>query len=135
MADVFALKVLTPAGLLFEEPVREVSLPSSQGEIGFLPDHTHYAGVLGVGVMTFITASGEIRKIVVSGGFASFGENQLQILADSADTKESIDATKLAKLGSDAQKQLDGIDGYNDLWPVYRAKVDRVEAMNRLVQS
>jgi F0F1-type ATP synthase epsilon subunit len=52
----FRLKIFTPAGLVLEDSAREVKLPTEAGEIGILPQHARYCGILGNGQMEYLPA-------------------------------------------------------------------------------
>ncbi len=81
--DAFKLKVLTPVGVVLEEDqVVSANLPSSQGEIGILPGHVRYSGLLGSGILKYKTNSGKENKITISEGFCNFLGGELLILAD-----------------------------------------------------
>ncbi len=92
MADTFRLRIFTPEGLLREEVVSSVTLPSTHGEIGVLTKHTKYTGVLGSGALTFTVPSGEKNKIEIAGGFCTFSAETLVILADSVLSASSASA-------------------------------------------
>ena len=84
--ESFKLKVLTPVGVVLEkEQVVSANLPSSQGEIGILPGHVRYSGLLGNGILKYKTASGEVSNLTVHEGFCNFLGNELLILADKAE--------------------------------------------------
>ena len=82
MADAkFRLRVFTPAGLILDEETESVKLPAADGEIGVLPQHTKYSGLLGEGTLEFTSGAG-VRRITVSGGLTQFAHNTLTVLAD-----------------------------------------------------
>jgi|GEM_PF-1580785 len=83
----FELKVFTPVGLALEASVTAVSLWTSDGQIGILPNHAKYMGLLGTGTLEFVndTPSKEKTRVQVAGGFCSFANNTLSILADSVE--------------------------------------------------
>lgn len=79
----FSLKVLTPVGVvLTEEQVIEVSLPSSNGEIGILPGHVRYSGLLGSGTLKYRTEKEDKKALEISQGFCDFDGQTLLVLAD-----------------------------------------------------
>ena len=83
--DTFKLKILTPVGVILEaEEVTSVNLPSSNGEIGILPGHTRYSGLLGSGVLKFSSKVDSGREVALDCGFCAFSDNELIILADKA---------------------------------------------------
>jgi len=131
--DSFTLRVLTPAGLVFEEQVITVILPSAGGEIGILPGHCRYTGTLGVGILSYELVGGQKGKpVVVTGGFCNFVDGKLVVLADAVDTSESVDPASIQKLKQDALKALEGLSAYDDAWEPSQMKLDRAEAAERL---
>lgn len=84
--DGFKLKILTPVGVVLEEDgVTAVNLPSSDGEIGILPGHIRYSGLLGKGVLKYTKSSGTQNKVAVTEGFCNFSGDELTILADKSE--------------------------------------------------
>ena len=84
--DIFNLKIYTPSGLELEAEVKSVNLTTSVGEIGILPMHTRYVGVLGEGRLQYTESkSGETKNLIVSGGFCNFINENLLVLADRND--------------------------------------------------
>ena len=80
------LKVYTPAGLILETSAAAVTLPSSEGEIGILPHHTRYVGLLGVGTLEYLDPDSSVRhSFKVSNGFCNFVNENLVVLADSVE--------------------------------------------------
>ena len=85
-AESFELKVFTPVGLALEATVTSVTLQGSDGQLGILPGHANYLGLLGTGPLEYTVAgtSGS-KRIGIEGGFCTFASNTLSVLADSAD--------------------------------------------------
>ena len=82
-ADSFKVKVLTPSGLVLEERVSSAKIPSSDGEIGVLPHHTKYSGIVGEGTLELTASpSNETKRIKIAGGLIHFADDTLTILAD-----------------------------------------------------
>lgn len=77
MANSFTLKIVSPEGVIAERVVESVQLPMVDGEIGVLPNHCGYTGLLKAGMVRTGSESYEIR-----GGFARFADNVLTVLAD-----------------------------------------------------
>ena len=80
----FTVKVLTPAGLYLEESTDSVKVPTVDGQIGVLPLHTSYAGILGEGTLEFANEKGA-RKLLIKGGITRFVDATLTVLADSVE--------------------------------------------------
>lgn len=132
--DSFHLKIVTPEGLALDEQVSSVTLPSSQGEIGILPQHIDYNGLLGVGLLTYSkVGASTVGKAVVSGGFCQFGDGTLTILADSADLAESVDPSKYAIDRAELQKVIEQEDTQSQKWQLAKERLARIEAIDRIV--
>ncbi|NDC39337.1 MAG: ATP synthase F1 subunit epsilon [Proteobacteria bacterium] len=132
--DSFQLKVVTPAGIALEEEVTTASLPTVQGEIGVLPQHIGYNGLLGVGVLSYCkVGSTQFDKVVVSGGFCQFGDSTLTILADTVDLPGTIDSAKYGAERAELQKIIEVEDSQSQQWQVAKEQLARIEAIDRLI--
>ena len=90
--DNFLIKIFTPNGLLLEKFSSGVTLPSKEGQIGILPQHTRYFGVLGTGVLEYVLhPSNKISGVAVSEGVCAFDDNCLTVVADLADLPDTCD--------------------------------------------
>ncbi len=96
MADNFTIRVFTPEGLLLEDVSSDVRLQGAAGEVGILPNHANYIGLLGTGVLEYHTHPGrELRRLVVAEGVCTFGDDMLTILADRIVTADAADVLAL----------------------------------------
>ncbi|MCB0321796.1 MAG: F0F1 ATP synthase subunit epsilon [Bdellovibrionales bacterium] len=131
----FHLKICTPKGVFLEDQVSEVTLPSAyHGEIGVLPGHAAYTGLLGVGVLEYVSKSRKgPERVVISGGFTSFENNTLLVLSDSADNRDSVNldtyAVQRQELGETLESQIVG----SVEWTRAKAELDRIEAIDELI--
>ena len=133
MASTFTLRVTTPHGVQCDELVTSATLPGPAGEIGVLPGHAPYVGLLGVGVVSYTPADGgETKRLVVSGGFATFGDDTLSLTADGADLPGSIDPASLEAKKEELTKRLQSVSGYDGEWDYVRRELSRVEAAEKL---
>lgn len=128
------LEVYTPQGLQLQANTLELSLPTTQGEIGILPLHTRYSGLLGTGIVQFMESEDrQSKRFVVSGGFVNLVDDKVTLLADSVDFLDSVDRDDYAQRREELRKIL---DVGNTLDPSYHhAKNDfaRIEAIDRLI--
>lgn len=93
------LKLVTPERVLFEEEAISVTLPTADGEITILPKHAALVSALVPGVATVKRPDGSVEDVAVSGGFIQVGNDQVTILADTAErgaelTLETIQAAQ-----------------------------------------
>jgi F-type H+-transporting ATPase subunit epsilon len=93
------LKLVTPEKTVFEQTVRSVSLPTTEGEITILPNHAPLVMTLKTGVAEVVLEDGRPEDLAIAGGFIQVGENAVTIMADMAVAGEdlAIDAIKEAK--------------------------------------
>lgn len=78
----FNIELFTPAGLAYRGEASEVIVPGSDGEVGVLPRHTKYVGLLGAGQVRISMPNGELRRFGISGGFCSYRNETFTVLAD-----------------------------------------------------
>ena len=86
-------KIITPEKTVFEEEVLQATLPVADGEVTILPNHRSYIAALKAGEICLKRESGD-ACIAVSGGFIEFNQNNLIVLADTAERAEEIDVER-----------------------------------------
>ncbi len=79
---------------MFKEPARQVTLPTSLGEITILPHHLPLVSLLVPGVLHIVRENGEELVLAVSGGFIEVQGDKVTVLADTAERAEEIDETR-----------------------------------------
>lgn len=119
-------RLLSPAGLVSEGTATEVVLPGIDGEVGVLPEHTHYVGLLGVGILR-VSNSGREEKFVLSGGFATIRNNVLEILADSVDNSSVLSSLKSEEASIKEILQNSVVDSPE--WTAASNKLKRIAAL------
>ena len=102
-----ATTVVTPAESLLDEPIEYANVPMWDGLMGFQHGRAPLVGKLGLGELTLrfpaSTHGGGDRTFFVDGGFVQMSEGELIILAENAQSAETI-------AESDAQKELDAAE-------------------------
>jgi len=83
-------KIITPERTVYENEVDSATLPVTDGEVTILPSHRSYIASLKQGEVMLRIGKEEIH-MAVSGGFIEFNQNNLIILADTAEHAEEID--------------------------------------------
>ena len=83
-------KIVTPERSVFEEVVDQATLPTTDGEITILPNHRSYIASLNPGELR-LKKDGQEILLSISGGFIEFHNNELVVLADTAERAEEID--------------------------------------------
>jgi F-type H+-transporting ATPase subunit epsilon len=67
---------------------------AASGDVGIMPGHTPVLSVLESDPVTIRTTDGETVVAAVHGGFLSFADNKLSILAEIAELADEIDVTR-----------------------------------------
>ncbi|RMG44110.1 MAG: ATP synthase F1 subunit epsilon [Candidatus Dadabacteria bacterium] len=136
MSESFRLKIVTPAGVALDETVSELKLVSAAGEIGILPGHARYLGLLGTGVCEFRSAEdGQGKRLVLSGGFCNFSGGTLTVLADSVDFPESVDRESYGKDRGELQKIIENGDTQTPDFQYALERLKRIEAIDSLISN
>jgi F-type H+-transporting ATPase subunit epsilon len=98
MSKLLKLKIVTPERLVFEEMVKQVTLPSKDGVITILPGHVALVASLKSGDIVALPASGgndEPVPFALTGGFVEVkqenGETVVAVLADYAEHVSDIE--------------------------------------------
>ncbi|MFM2394494.1 MAG: hypothetical protein RLZZ546_2476, partial [Bacteroidota bacterium] len=94
MSKKINLKIITPEKLILEEIVDEVLIPTSEGEIGILPNHIPLIARLSSGDVVGMLGD-ENLPVAVVGGFAEIkkdetGTTNVIILADFAENVANL---------------------------------------------
>lgn len=86
-----SFEIVTPEKVVLKETIRQITVPSKDGEITVLPDHTPLVASLKPGVLHVVKEDGEPELISVSGGFIEVLKEKIVILADTAERAREID--------------------------------------------
>ena len=76
-------KIITPEQEVFNEEIKEVTLPTLSGEITVLPKHESLIGVITPGKISMLKKSGGKRhELKISDGFFEIDKDVLRVFAD-----------------------------------------------------
>lgn len=103
---MLSFELITPAGLIFQEDVYSVQLPTPQGEIGVLPNHRSLITLITPGVISIRrhAASTDFEHVATAGGFAQISGQRVRLLADVAERADDIDELKAQEALKHAQE-------------------------------
>lgn len=133
---IIRFEIVTPERIVFKEMVKQVSVPTTSGEITILPAHMPLVSNLKSGVVEFVTASGERNIASVSGGFIEVLRNKVVLLADTAERADEIDEAKAERARQKAIKSLKDLrqfdqERYTNISSVIAKELARTKAVNR----
>lgn len=126
MSDTLKLSILSPERRLVKAiPVREVTLPGSEGQIQILPGHAALIGTLETGKFEFKAASaGGDEGVVTTGFFEVVGEH-VTVLAETIELKGEIDVSRAQAAQKKAEDTLQGANLDESSFRKYQLKLQR----------
>ena len=124
MAATFPFRLLTPNGIVFEGDAAEVSAIGPLGEFGILPEHINFITSLVPGVLEAQLPDGTKKHWVVSGGLAEVKDSVMTVLANSAESPESVDPSAAAEEVKEADQKFSTMSFYD---PNYAAVQDALK--------
>ncbi len=83
-------RIHTPDGTVYEGEVSSLILPGEMGKFGVLFNHISYMALLGPGTIE-LGQNGDKQKVACGGGFVEIEENDVTVLAETAELPEDID--------------------------------------------
>ena len=102
MSGSLSLNLLTPTEkLAFNQPIESLQVVTNKGEIEILKDHAPLVTTLGIGLLRYKekTKQGQIqlKKVAIFWGCLEVFNNSVNVLAETAEISESIDADRANK--------------------------------------
>lgn len=109
MAGKLHFNLVSPEKELISADVDQVDIPSTEGWIGVLPNHSPLMTTLAPGMVRILDGSNE-KRVFVRGGFAEISPAGLTVLAEEAIASEDLNAAKIAQRIKDAEEDLADAD-------------------------
>jgi len=107
LPEFIELIVVTPERQLLRETVVEVTIPGLDGALGILPGHAPLITELGIGELSYRTASStQPVLLAVLRGFAEVLPDRVTLLAETAERAEEIDLSRAESAKARAEKRL-----------------------------
>jgi F-type H+-transporting ATPase subunit epsilon len=106
MPGSMTLQVITPERTVLKQVETDaVVVPVTDGSMGILYNHAPMVATLRIGVLRY--KSGErYEKVAVTGGFMELSDNRITVLADAAETADSIDVMRAKQAKARAEARL-----------------------------
>jgi len=99
------LEIVTPNGVIFDDEVKQVTLPGSEGEFGVLPKHATLVSLLDTGVIVIEKADGSEVAVAINSGYVKVDEEKTTCIVDGAVALSGEDSN-LAKALDEAKELL-----------------------------
>ena len=103
---IIKFEIVTPEKTVTKEMIKQVTVPTTEGDVTILPKHTPLVSTLKSGVLEFVKEDGSREVAFVSGGFLEVLRNKVVVLADTADRAEDIDMKKVEEARERAEKAM-----------------------------
>ena len=108
MGNAFTIEIISPEKIIFSDKnVQEVVLPSYEGEMGILKDHTSIISFLKPGIVKILKTSDTINSFFVEDGIVEFYNNSLTVLSSKILDIRDLSKEKINQLITETQKILD----------------------------
>ena len=91
--------------MVFDGDAQSVSLPTTEGSIGILADHSNVIMAVIPGMLEY-TAEGGKQQVVVSSGLLKVENGEVMILVDAAEKPEDIDEARARRAEERARQEL-----------------------------
>ena len=128
------VQVITPDGIKYDHHAQFISVHTTDGEIGILPNHINLIAPLAVHEMKIrrIDDENHVDWVAVNGGVIEVKENLITIVADSAERERDIDVSRAERAKLRAERDLKEAEAKHQIDQVRRAKVALQRALNRI---
>jgi ATP synthase F1 epsilon subunit len=98
--------ILTPDRVFWNQEAEEIILPTNTGQMGVLTNHAPIITALDIGIMSIRTQK-DWTSVALMGGFALVKQNQVTVLVNSAESKETINSSEAEQSFLEAKEQLE----------------------------
>jgi len=119
------LEIVTPNGVIFDDDVRQVTLPGSEGEFGVLPKHATLVSLLNTGVIEVVKSDGKELAVAINSGYVKVDEEKTTCIVDGAVALSGGDSD-LAKALDEAKELLKKAESSNTVIAAAVSKVEQI---------
>jgi F-type H+-transporting ATPase subunit epsilon len=133
---IIKFEIATPERVVLKKEAKQVMVPTLEGEITILPNHSPLVSILKPGVIEAKLADDSTEIMSVSGGFVEVLKSKLVILADSAERAEELDEQAVEEARKKAQASKDKAESEDQVeFTEIAAKLERELARLRAVKK
>ena len=125
----FKLQIITPGRVVFQDEASSVSAPGTQGGFQILYNHAPFISTIEVGEIKVRNKNGNDLVYATGGGFVEVKENNVVVLAESAELAGEIDLPRAKAANARAMQRLQSKDPGID---IERARLSMMRSLNRL---
>jgi len=124
--ELMKLEIVTPEGVIFDDEVKQVTVPGGEGEFGILAGHAAVVSLLDTGVITIERKDGREVQVAINGGYVKVDEEKTLCMVDGA-VALSGDDTNLAKALAEAKELLEKAQSSSTTIAAAISKIDSIK--------
>lgn len=136
MAEKVYLKVnvVTPNGIVFQHRAKEIHASTTDGGITILPNHTPIIVPLTIGELVVTRVAEDLQQnfIAVHGGIMEVRDNEVNIIANSAERSRDIDLDRAERAKALAERKMEEARRLQNEKEFQRARISLAKALNRI---
>jgi F-type H+-transporting ATPase subunit epsilon len=132
----FKVDILTPSKIIAQDiEASELTIPTCDGEINVLLNHTHIITKLETGIMT-ITSNEKKEYYTITHGLCKIIGDKVIILSNVSETSKHIDLKRAETALENAQKKLSGKEHLSSYYfTKYMRKMNRAQARINIAKN
>lgn len=129
----FTLHILETDGTVYDGACVSLVIPTIEGMYGIQANHANLFSALTTGIMKYTTPDNEICYLSISGGMIKVENNDVVIMADSAERPDEVDESRAHEEIAEAKETISSgsHDEFSDL-TMRSAEAMMRRAINRL---
>ncbi len=128
-------EIVTPERTILKTKIFQVTVPTQEGDITVLPEHTPLVSSLKTGVLEITKEDGNIEIMSVAGGFLEVLLDKVVVLADNADRAQEIDEKETEKARRRAEDILKNLrDDDKEMFAEVSAQLERELAKTKTIK-
>lgn len=125
----YNLEIVTPKRIVFKAQVTSFNAPGVVGGFQVLKGHAPLLSAIGIGEVKLVDVDGREHRFATSGGFVEVRENNVVMLAETAERATEIDLQRAEAARDRAKKRIEEKKVETD---IERARAALQRALNRL---
>lgn len=129
MSSKIKLSILAPMEKFYEGDVSEINTSTMTGDIGILPQHSSFIGLLKPTVTKLKLEDGSEKSLFTSTGILKVTKEEIQLIVDDAEWPEEIDVERAERAKERAEERLHKRDPKTD---AKRAEIALQRALARI---
>ncbi len=99
----YKLKIVTPEKIFFDGETEQITIRTTEGDIGILAGHINYVCNIAAGPLKVKQESGEYRAAALSEGILKVSEDGVTVLASTAEWADEIDLERAERAKQKAE--------------------------------